>query len=520
MNIGNKTTVSLSAEITDRRHMENALRRSEDYIRNILDSVDQGFLVIDRDFKILAANRAYCAWSSAAASSIIGRHCYEVSHGTARPCHEEGEDCPVKSVFETGRSHTALHRHEDANGNIMFVEAKAFPMRDPSGTIISAIETIQNITERRLLEAEQLRNQKLESIGTLAGGIAHDFNNLLQSILGNILMTKMTLDGKETAYKTLEQAEKALNMSIGLATQLLTFAKGGSPVKKKIDLTASIRNAAEFALSGSRCQSKISIRNDLWHVEADEVQIRQVIHNIILNACEAMPEGGAVVISAGNMDVPPGDALLPKGGRFVKISVKDSGIGIPKHYLHRIFDPYFTTKQKGSGLGLATSYSIIRNHEGVIRAESEVNRGSTFSIFLPAASVPGNDKPAAVRKGNILVMDDENIVMQVIKRMIETLGHDVESATNGEQAIGKFITARNAGKPFDIVILDLTIKGGMGGEQTISRLLEIDPGTKAIVSSGYSDSPVISDCRSYGFTASLKKPYTIDALRDILNNLL
>ncbi len=519
--------VGTHVDITERKKMQEAFRRSEEFIRNILDNVDEGFLVVDRDFSILTANKAYCAWNNATSAGIIGRHCYEVSHRAARPCDERGEECAVKRVFETGQPCTAMHKHEDPNGKIMYVETKAFPLRDSSGSVTSAIETIHNITERHLLEAEQLKSQKLEAIGTLAGGIAHDFNNLLQGIFGNISMAKLSLDREEVALARLEQAEKALNMSVSLAIQLLTFSKGGSPVKKNISLKAVIENAANFALSGSRCHFDADISRDLWHVEADEGQIGQVMQNIILNANEAMPEGGAVAISAGNVEVPVGSsASLPKGGKFVKISVRDSGIGIPEHYLSRIFDPYFTTKQRGSGLGLATSYSIVRNHGGVIGAASRAGKGSTFTVFLPAATGPADEQPSPrpaarmARKGNILFMDDEDIVTQVVKAMIDILGHDVVCAANGEEAIEKFKRARDEGRPFDVVILDLTVKGGMGGEQALGRLREIDSGIKAIVSSGYSDSPVVSDYRSYGFSAFLNKPYMIEALRDSLNALL
>ncbi len=516
----------VARDITQRRTAEEALRRNEEFIRNILDNVDEGFLVVDRDFRIVAANRAYCAWGDTPREEIIGRRCFEVSHRATRPCHEEGEDCSVKRAFETGRPYTAIHKHVDDRGNILYVETKAFPLRDSTGAVTSAIETIHNITERHLLEAEQLKTQKLEAIGRLAGGIAHDFNNLLQGMFGYISMARVNLDRKEKAGAMLDQAEKALNMSVSLAGQLLTFSKGGKPVTKKIAPGAVIENSANFALSGSRSDSRITLDDNLWHVEADEGQLGQVIQNIVLNANEAMPDGGMVEISAQNTEIPrETNPLLPEGGTFVKITVKDRGIGIPGQYLPRIFDPYFTTKQKGSGLGLATSYSIIRNHGGTIEVASEVNRGTTFSIYLPASTAEEEDEiPAApsasARKGKILVMDDEDIIRDVVQAMIESLGHAAECAATGEEAIGRFAEALNAGRPFDIVILDLTVKGGMGGEQTVSRIREMDPAVKAVVSSGYADDPIISDYRSHGFDAFLDKPYMIDVLRDTLNALL
>ncbi len=513
-------------DITQRKKAEQALRQSEEFIRNVLDNVDDGFVVVDRDFRILAANRVYCASSKSTIADIIGRHCYEVSHKALQSCDKEGEDCAVIKVFETGQPGVAVHQHRDASGNIMFVETKAFPMRDASGTVTSVIETIHDITERRLLEQEQLKSQKLEAIGTLAGGIAHDFNNLLQGVFGYISLAKAGMSHEEKPFTSLERAEKALRMSTNLTRQLLTFSKGGKPVKSKIALLPVMENAASFALSGSRSECRITADKGLWHIDADEGQIGQVVQNIVLNASEAMPEGGTVEIIAGNAHVPKGSKpLLPDGGKYVKAAIKDTGCGIPGQYLSRIFDPYFTTKQKGSGLGLATSYSIIRNHGGLIEADSEVNKGSVFTIYLPAGEDGEEERgrpsvPADGRKGRILVMDDDEIVRDVAVRMIKSLGHEGESAESGEEAIEKFRQAADAGKPFDIVVLDLTVKRGMGGEKAIAKIKEIDPGVKTIVSSGYSDNPVVSDYRSFGFSAFLNKPYMIESLRDSLNGLL
>jgi two-component system cell cycle sensor histidine kinase/response regulator CckA len=306
---------------------------------------------------------------------------------------------------------------------------------------------------------------------------------------------------------------------------LLTFAKGGRPVKKCVALLPVIENAAKFALSGSSSDCRIHAEGGLWCVEADEGQIGQVIQNIVLNASEAMPGGGTVTISAGNADIPAGEKpSMPEGGKFVRIAIEDTGVGIPEKYLPQIFDPYFTTKQKGSGLGLATSYSIIRNHGGVIDVSSEADRGTTFSVYVPAcAPEEAILQPAASaeqRAGRVLIMDDEEMVRVVATEMLEALGHDVEAARGGDEAIVRFLDARKSGKPFDVVILDLTVKGGIGGEQTLRKIREIDSHVLAVVSSGYADNPVVAGFRSYGFAAFLNKPYKIDALRDCLSALL
>jgi two-component system, cell cycle sensor histidine kinase and response regulator CckA len=519
--------VGIFHDISARKEAEEKIRQSEAFIRKILDTVDEGFIVIDRDFRILTVNKAYCSQVGESCDLIIGRHCYEVSHKTLRPCFEEGEECAVRHAFETGEPHAVLHKHRDAKGSVLYVETKAFPIKDSSGAVTSVIETVNNITEKHLLEEEQLKIQKLEAIGTLAGGIAHDFNNLLQGVFGYISMAKMTLDQKERSLTMLEQAEKALHISVDLTTQLLTFSKGGKPLKKKIQLQSVIENSVRFALSGSRVDFRIKFDENLWSVDADEGQIGQVVQNIVLNADQAMPVGGTINVAVRNVSA-PGEGLpasLAKG-KYIEISVKDDGIGIPKQYINRLFDPYFTTKEKGSGLGLATSYSIIKNHGGLIDVESQLGKGSTFLVYLPAFEAEGERFVAipatadAVRRGRILVMDDEELVRNIVGIMLKALGHEVDFAENGEDAIAKYREALSSGRRFDIVILDLTIRGGMGGEEALRELLALDPEVKAVVSSGYVDSSTISEYQSRGFNACLAKPYEVDALREVLNVLL
>jgi CheY-like chemotaxis protein len=372
-----------------------------------------------------------------------------------------------------------------------------------------------------------LKTQKLEAIGTLAGGIAHDFNNLLQGVFGYISMAKLTLDHKEHSLTMLEQAEKALHMAVNLTTQLLTFSKGGRPAKKKIQLQSVIDNSVRFALSGSSVDFRIKFDDNLWAVDADEGQIGQVVQNIVLNADQAMPAGGTIAIATKNVRS-PGEGLHARlaKGMYIEISIKDNGIGIPEKYIPRLFDPYFTTKEKGSGLGLATSYSIIKNHGGMIAVESQLGKGSTFFVYLPAfesegervVTIPAPDD--AARKGRILVMDDEELIRNIVGIMLRALGHEVKFAENGEEAVAKYREALSSDSRFDGVILDLTVRGGMGGEETLRELLALDPDVKAVVSSGYADSATISEYKSRGFSACLTKPYEVDALGDILNELL
>ena len=410
-------------------------------------------------------------------------------------------------------------------GNVHCIAARGKLIRDDKGQPERINGILWDITDQHLLEQELIKTQKLESIGTLAGGIAHDFNNLLQGIFGYISMAKLTHDQKEKSLAMLEQAEKALHQSVNLTSQLLTFSKGGKPVKKVVDLRPVIENSVAFAMSGSSNTYEIITDEDLRAVEADEGQIGQVIQNIVLNAEQSMPLGGMIRVSVRNM---PAQTILPRAdlqGNLVEILIRDQGTGIPAEHLTRIFDPYFTTKEKGSGLGLATSYSIIRNHGGIIDVASEPGKGTTFSVYLPAIESEKeiSEAPAVssvVRKGTILVMDDEDLIRNIARELIMALGHDVDLAENGEDAIAQYQTTMKLGKPYDIVILDLTVRGGLGGREAIERLLAIDPGVRAIVSSGYSGDAVLSDYQKYGFKARLTKPYNIGELRDTLNDLL
>lgn len=526
---GNALSIFGTAQdITERKQTEEKIRQSEEFIRNILDTVDEGFIVIDRDYRILTANKAYCIQVGGSDEEVIGQHCYEISHKSIRPCYEEGEECAARLTFETGEPHSAHHRHTDAHGNLLYVETKVFPVKDASGAVTSVIETINNITEKHLLEEERLKTQKLESIGTLAGGIAHDFNNLLQGVFGYISLAKMTANDRKKSTAALEQAEKALHQSVNLTTQLLTFSKGGKPTKHLIDLRPVIENSTKFTLSGSRSDLHLNIAEDLWQAEVDGGQLGQVIQNIVLNADQSMPVGGTVKVTASN--IAKGDASLPPGlawGDYVVIAVQDTGIGIPEQYLNNIFDPYFTTKEKGSGLGLATSYSIIRNHSGMIDVRTKTGAGSKFTIYLPAiAGAIRTESPekqqqlSLSRKAKVLVMDDEEVIRNLSSELLRLLGHDVEVATHGQEAVETYQRAIAAGSPFDIVILDLTIRGGKGGAETLQQLLEIDPHVRAVVSSGYSDDATIANYMSQGFKASLKKPYDVDALSEVLNKML
>jgi CheY-like chemotaxis protein len=382
----------------------------------------------------------------------------------------------------------------------------------------------EDITARKLAETDLLRAQKLEAVGVLAGGIAHDFNNLLTAILGNISTVKRSLAQDDNIHKRLADAEKASLMARELTRQFLTFSKGGAPIKKTASIGDLIRESAILILRGSDVNCIFSIDGDLWPVQADEGQINQVINNLVINAVEAMPGGGSIHIKAENFPLEPESGLPLKGGDYVKISVKDQGSGIPEDAVEKIFDPYFTTKPTGTGLGLSTSYSIVKNHNGYIGVESRPGLGTVFSIYLPAsednvvaAKIPDLPVPG---KGRVLVMDDEKIIRTAAGLMLKDLGYSAEFARDGQEAVETYKKAKELKRPFDAVIIDLTVRGGMGGKETIKKLVEIDPGIKAIVSSGYSKDPIMANYSQYGFCGVVEKPYTLNELSHVLHRVI
>lgn len=307
-----------------------------------------------------------------------------------------------------------------------------------------------------------------------------------------------------------------------LTQQLLTFSRGGAPIKKKTSVTDLIKDSATFALRGSNVSCNYSFPDDLWLTEADEAQLNQVVNNLVINAQQAMPKGGIIQVSAENMTIHAENTLSLKAGKYVKISIKDQGIGISAECLLKIFDPYFTTKQKGSGLGLATAYSIIKKHGGVISVESELNAGTIFQLYLPALEKEilikkkAEEKPL-IGKGKILLMDDEAVIRTLALRLLKRIGYEVHVANDGAEAIKLY---REANEPFDAVIMDLTIPGGMGGKEAIKKLLEIDPDVKAVVSSGYSNDPIMANFSRYGFKSVIAKPYNIRRLSEVLQKVI
>ena len=379
--------------------------------------------------------------------------------------------------------------------------------------------------ERSKVIADHLKMQKLESIGVLAGGIAHDFNNLLTGILGNVSFSMMDLDPKDNIYARLKEAESASLIARDLTQQLLTFSKGGEPVMETHTIESLVKKPAQLALRGSINKCEFAFSKDLPCVQADIAQISQVINNLAINANHAMEDGGIIRISAEKARVTEKDKLPVKNGEYVLIQVKDKGTGIPAKLIPKVFDPYFTTKEKGSGLGLASVYSIILKHGGHIELKSKIDVGTTFSIYLPATketSVHVNEEKVEIMRGQgkVLIMDDEEIIRELLSEFLLQLGYEAVSVNDGEEAIKVYTEAAKNNKPFKAVIMDLTIQGGMGGQETIKLLLKEYPKAKAIVSSGYSNDPVISNYREYGFSGYLNKPYKVLLLSKVLCDVI
>jgi signal transduction histidine kinase len=384
---------------------------------------------------------------------------------------------------------------------------------------------LAQMAERQRMEEEILKARKIKSIGVLAAGIAHDFNNLLTGILGYVSLAKVVVhtDTKVVAYLT--EAEQACQRATALTQQLLTFARGGTPVRHTVSMIELIQECVGFALRGANVRSDIQIAADLWPVDVDAGQINQVIHNIVLNAMQAMPGGGTVRVRAENALLAAGVLFPLPEGSYVKITVQDTGCGIPQEVLANIFDPYFTTKVKGSGLGLTTAYAIVIKHEGYITIASEVGVGTTVVIYLPASqkAVLSATQPPPIPlsgSGKILVVDDEAMIRNVLHQLLESLGYTVECVQDGTEAVAAYQRAQAVGQPFAAVILDYTIPGGMGGLETLARLRALDPQVTALISSGYANNPVMADWAAYGFSGVVAKPYTITQLQEALHHVL
>ncbi len=515
---GDAAVLVNALDITHRKQAETAARQSEEKYRSVVDQSAEGIYQVDTETKRIVE-------SNPAMRRLLGYTQSELSAMTVYDfvVHDRPDiDAKMEQILRQGDYFIGERQYRKKNGETITVEVSGNRVAYGGKEVFSVV--CRDITARKKMESELLKMQKLESLGLLAGGIAHDFNNILTGIIGNITLAKLNAGPETHLFGKLAETERACMRAKDLTQQLLTFAKGGAPIKKTLPLSGLIREAVRFTLRGANVGCRFDIADDLFPVDADEGQITQVINNLVINAQQAMPDGGELRVTAENLGDGPPSGLPLRPGPYVTVAIRDQGPGIAPDQLEKIFDPYFTTKKTGSGLGLAVVYSIVKKHGGHISASSEPDGGAAFTLLLPrarAAEPPPDPKPERIipGQGRILVMDDEQTVRLVLGEMLRFLGYDPAFAVDGAEAIDAYKTAMREGRPFNAVIMDLTIPGGMGGLEAIGRLREIDPQVRAIVSSGYASDAVVADFRKHGFSGVLSKPYQMEALSELLSSL-
>lgn len=497
-------------DLTERNQARVALQQSARTLTDILENTTDGFFCLDHAWRFTYVNPQ--------AERLFGRARKELLGGELWQKFPELRNTPFEENYRRVMANQTPAEFEacEPNGTTRWFEVHAYP----SGGGVSAL--FRDVTERKRAEDDRLTKGKIESLGTLAGGIAHDLNNILTVISGNIGLAQLEAPSEEkNLFACLAKASQAAQEAAHMSSQLLTFSKGGSPVKKVVRMSELLAKSAHFSLHGSNLRAEMDIPPDLWTTEVDPAQIEQVINALMINAREAMLSGGTVDISARNIELEnkPG-ALLP-GGRYVKVAIADHGGGIPSDIATKIFDPYFTTKSVSSGLGLSISFSVVKKHGGMLHLEQSSPSGAVFSFYLPAARAEpaviksiGDGMPSPLQR--ILVMDDEEGIRELTSQLLNTLGYEVTAVTDGVEAVNTYERAMRRGENFQAVILDATIRGGMGGLATIARLRNIDPSVVAIICSGYSDEAALAEFLQYGFRGALPKPFTRRDLADVL----
>ena len=515
-------TAGLQAELTERHRAEAALRRSERKLALHLDQTVVGVVEFDRELRVVywnpAAERIF-GWTR---SEALGQ-----PWDFMLPADQRGAVKEVWQSLHAGSGGWQNTNHTlTRDGRSILCEWFNTALRDDDGRITGFMSVAVDVSDRERRVEATARAQRLESLAILAGGIAHDFNNLLTGILANLSLVQTDHPPPEEHDEMVREAEAAAHRAQSLTRQLLTFSKGGAPAKAVLDLAPVVREAASFAVRGAAGALDLDLSEGLWPVEADAGQVDQVVHNLVLNALEALP-GGTVQVSLGNEVVEEGGPPV-RPGAYVRLRVTDRGPGIPAELQPKIFDPFYSTKQRGSGLGLAVSHSIVTRHGGAMEVRSKPGEGTTFEVFFPACPgrTPRRVMPrsgscvvaaaAAVARGRVMVMDDEETIRRVAERVLSGMGCDVVAVADGAEAVALHAAAREAGRPFDLVVLDLTVPGAMGGVEALARMRQLDPEVRAVVSSGYSDAATLTDHRSHGFVAVMPKPWTAVDLRRVV----
>jgi PAS domain S-box-containing protein len=509
--------LTVSFDVTEQRRVARAMKQSADLLRRAQQIAKMGSYECDLVGGKINLSEQLCAIFGVdpSAPPRDPEAMYDYI-----PLDEVGD---VRLAFETMLITNAPYRLEHtvrrSDGTTRRVLSQGEVVaRDLNGKATRVVGTVLDITEQRRAEEELSKAQRLESLGIMAGGIAHDFNNLLTAIFGNIELA--TVYAKErpaenaSVLEALDEAQSAFKRAKDLAQQLLTFSRGGAPLRQSVALGKLVEDATRFALRGSSMSVQFHIDSDLWYVCVDESQIGQVVNNLVINAVQAIPDNGLLRIEAHNVVMQEDNPFGLYAGPYVQVQFRDNGAGIPDDHLAKIFDPYFTTKAAGTGLGLATTYSIIKRHDGHITVASAPGQGTSFLLYLPAtdespASTVASPQLSLQRRGRALVMDDEEAVRRVGKALLQRLGYEVELACDGEDALRLFQDAEQRGEPFAVVILDLTVPGGMGGKECFERLRAVNPCVPALVSSGYFNDPVIAQYAAHGFRGVIPKPYQL-----------
>jgi len=529
LNKGNIDTALLERSIRysiEQKRVERALEAETERLAVTLRSIGDAVITTDSDGKIELMNQTAERLTGWSRTEVAYKNIKEVFRIADDTTHDEIES-PFVSVLKSGRPSNLIEHITliARDGNEYNIVASVAPIFDQKNQLLGTILVFRDVTDLLKMQAELQKAQKLESLGVLAGGIAHDFNNLLTIINGNIELAKTNMDSKEEISESLGIIAKAAERAKELTYQFLTFAKGGKPIKQTVSIVNVLKESVSLCLRGSNITSELTFQEGLAKVDIDQGQISQVFNNLILNAKQAMPKKGKIKIWIENISIPKKNTLYLKEGEYVKISIQDQGKGISKENMARIFDPYFSTKQKGSvkgtGLGLSTAYSIIKNHNGVITVDSKLNRGTTFFIYLPAscASIEANHKytkKPTFRKKKILLLDDNRMLREVVTRVLLNNNHEVIATSEGETAIKLLKSAKQKNQKFDIIILDLTLPGEISGADLIEQIRKIDPDIKAVISSGHSGHPTIVNYKQHGFDAAISKPYQVMELAELL----
>jgi PAS domain S-box-containing protein len=514
--------LTMAQDITQRKQAEKALIESELQFKFTFEQAAVGICHVDPNGKFVRLNQRFCEIVGYPQGEILSYKWQEITHPDDLEMALENVHRLLNNDIQTFSTEKRFIKKDKS---IVWTTLTVSLVRNDDGNPKYFIFVLEDIGYRKKMEEQLLQSHKMKAISTLAGGIAHDFNNLLGVITGNISYVLSIVEKNDEIYEALVDIQESSKQAQNLTYQLLTFSKGGAPIKKVSNMNQLINESAIFSIRGSKTNCQFELSSDLWLSNVDEGQMNQVIGNLIINANQAMPDGGTITIRTTNTTVYRDSGFPLAAGQYVKITVEDQGTGISKKHLSNIFEPYYSTKQKGSGLGLATSYSIIKRHGGHITVYSEIDKGTVFNIYLPASSknmIERVDKSENIHfgKGKILIMDDQEPILKMVSRMLSKMGYDATSATDGTQAINIYRKAYDTGTTFDLVILDLTVPGGMGGAKTMQALLEIDPNVNAVVSSGYSNDPIMAKYKDYGFCGVVPKPYTKNQLSEVLNKIL